>query len=413
MLMKAGGCMARTKAVLGGGSRLSDHLAVACLALNCPLGRVHEILKELGLQGQRRRDLSAEVVFFYVLALCLYRTVSYEEVLRIVVEGLRAVYGDGISDVVPTKGAISRARARLGSLPLERMYAEQVQATGGSDKPGVMYRGLRVVALDGSTLDVADEKANAQHYGYPGASRGSAACPQLRFAALAECATHVMFGAEMGAYRVSEQELARDVLRRADSSMLILADRGFAVYPLWSVAGKQSCKRIFRVRDNHVLPVIRELSDGSYISEIYPDLKTRRRAAKGKNVDGVERIRVVEYEMVNEGDSVKTYRLMTDLMDETEAPAQELASLYHRRWRVEMALDELKVYLNENMGLRSKTPDLVRQEFYALLFVHGAIRKLMVDAASTTIHVAEELSFSATFRIIRRRLPGSVAFPPS
>jgi len=404
--------MARTKAVLGGGSRLSDHLAVAYLALNCPLGRVHEILKELGLQGQRRRDLPAEVVFFYVLALCLYRTVSYEEVLRIVVEGLRAVYGDAIVDVVPTKSAISRARARLGSLPLEKMYAEQIQATGGEDKSGVLYRGLRVMAIDGSTLDVADEKANAQYYGYPGASRGSAAYPQLRFVALAECATHVMFGAAMDAYRVSEQALAKDVLQRADSGMLVLADRGFAVYPMWTAAGKQGCKRLFRIRDNQVLPVIRELPDGSYISEIYPDLKTRRRAAKGKRVDGVERIRVVEYEMIHEGDAVKTYRLMTDLMDEAEAPAQELASLYHRRWRAEMALDELKVHLNANMSLRSKTPDLVRQEFYALLFVHGAIRKLMVDAASASTHAAEDLSFTAAFRIIRRRLPGSVAFPP-
>jgi len=405
--------MARTKAVLGGGSRLSDHLAVAYLALNCPLGLVREVLKELGLQSQRRRDLPAEVVFFYVLALCLYRAVSYEEVLRIVIEGLRAVYGDAIGDIIPTKGAISRARARLGSLPLERMYARQIQVTGREDKPGVMYRGLRVVALDGSTLDVADEKANAQHYGYPGASRGSAAYPQLRFAALAECATHVMFGAEMGAYKVSEQVLARDVLRRVDGSMLVLADRGFSTYPMWSDAGKQGCKRLFRVRDNQVLPVIRELSDGSYISEIYPDIKTRRRAAKGKSVGGVERIRVVEYEMVHEDDSVKIYRLMTDLLDETEAPAQELASLYHRRWRAEMALDELKVHLNENMSLRSKTPDLVRQEFYALLFVHGAIRRLMTEAAGTTKHAAEELSFTAAFRIIRRRLPGSIVFSPS
>ena len=139
--------MARTKAVLGEGRRLADHLVVAYLVLNCPLGRVREVLDELGLQGKRRRDLPAEVVFFYTLSLCLYRTVAYEEVLRIVVEGLRAVLGDGIADVVPTKGAISRARARLGSLPLERMYAERVQAIGREDSPGVMYKGLRVMRL--------------------------------------------------------------------------------------------------------------------------------------------------------------------------------------------------------------------------------------------------------------------------
>ena len=216
----------------------------------------------------------------------------------------------------------------------------------------------------------------------------------------------------MDAYKVSEQALARDVLQRADSGMLVLADRGFAVYPLWVAAGKRGCKRVFRIRDNQVLPVIRELPDGSYISEIYPDLKTRRRSAKGKCVDGIERIRVVEYEMLREGDSLKRYRLMTDLVDEAEAPARELASLYHRRWRAEMALDELKVHLNENMSLRSKTPDLVRQEFYALLLVHGVIRKLMTDAAGASTHAAEDLSFTAAFKTIRRRLPGSVVFPP-
>jgi hypothetical protein len=405
--------MARTKAVLGEGSRLADHLAVAYLALNCPLERVQQVLDELGLQSRRRRDLPAEVVFFYTLALCLYRTVAYEEVLRIVVEGLRAVFGDAIADVVPTKGAISRARARLGSLPLERMYAERIQVVGREDKSGVMYKGLRVMALDGSTLDVADEKSNAQYYGYPGASRGSSACPQLRFAVLAESGTHVMVGAQMGAYRVSEQTLAKDVLRCADSSMLILADRGFAGYPMWCEAGRRGSKRLFRIRDNQVLPVLCELPDGSYLSEIFPDLKTRRRAAKGKSVDGVERVRIVEYEMNLEDGSIRTYRLMTDLQDDSKYPAHELASLYHRRWRVEMALDELKVHLNENMTLRSKTPDLVRQEFYALLFVHGAIRKLMATAANTSAQAAEALSFTAAFRIVRRRLPGSVAFPPS
>jgi IS4 transposase len=100
-------------------------------------------------------------------------------------------------------------------------------------------------------------------------------------------------------------------------------------------------------------------------------------------------------------------------MDESLAPAQELAALYHRRWRIEMALDELKVHLNENRSLRSKTPELVRQEFYALLIVHGAVRKLISDAAGTTSQASDELSFTAAFRIVRRRLPGSVSFPPS
>lgn len=161
--------MARTKAVLGAGARLADHLAVACLAMNCPLAKVRQVPDELGAQSKRRRDLPAEVLVFYAMALCLYRRAAHEEVLRVVVEGLRSVYGDLIGQTVASKAAISQGRTRLGAEPLARLYARQVQPIGPPGMPGVWYRGLRVMGLDGSTLEVADEVANAQHHGYPGA----------------------------------------------------------------------------------------------------------------------------------------------------------------------------------------------------------------------------------------------------
>jgi hypothetical protein len=408
--------MARTKAVLGAGARLADHLAVAYLAMNCPLQRVRQVLQELGAQSKRRRDLPAEVLVFYVMALCLYRRAAYEEVLRVVVEGLRSIYGDEIGQTVAGKAAISQGRTRLGAEPLARLYALQVQPIGPPDMPGVWYRGFRVMGLDGSTLEVADEAANAQHYGYPGASRGSSAFPQLRFAALAECGTHVLVGAQMGPYRSSEQELAMRVLERADASMLILADRGFVGYPMWRAANQRGSKLVFRLRENQVLPVERVLSDGSYLSTLYGSTKARRDARRGLGSDECFTVRVIEYELKGAArgqEQATTYRLLTNWLDAEQAPAVELAALYHRRWKIEEALDEIKTHLNDSMTLRSKTPELVRQEFYALLIAHAAIRRLMVMAAQQTSQVAEDLSFTAAVNVLRRRLPAAGAIPPS
>jgi len=408
--------MARTKAVLGAGARLADHLAVACLAMNCPLHRVRQVLQELGAQSKRRRDLPAEVLVFYVMALCLNRRAAYEEVLRVVVEGLRSIYGDEIGQAVAGKAAISQGRTRLGAQPLARLYALQVQPIGPPDMPGVWYRGLRAMGLDGSTLEVADEAANAQYYGYPGASRGSSAFPQLRFAALAECGTHVLVGAQMGPYRSSEQELAMRVLERADASMLILADRGFVGYPMWSAASQRGSKLVFRLRENQVLPVERVLPDGSYLSTLYGSTKARRDARRGLGGDECFTLRVIEYELKGAArgqEQATTYRLLTNWLDAEQAPAVELAALYHRRWKIEEALDEIKTHLNDSMTLRSKTPELVRQEFYALLIAHAAIRRLMVMAAQQTSQAAEDLSFTAAVNVLRRRLPAAGAIPPA
>lgn len=408
--------MARTKAVLGAGARLADHLAVAYLAMNCPLQRVRQVLQELGAQSKRRRDLPAEVLVFYVMALCLYRRAAYEEVLRVVVEGLRSIYGDEIGQTVAGKAAISQGRTRLGAEPLARLYALQVQPIGPQDMAGVWYRGFRVMGLDGSTLEVADEVANAQHYGYPGASRGSAAFPQLRFAALAECGTHVLVGAHMGPYSTSEHELAMQVLERADHSMLILADRGFVGYPMWSAANRCGSRLVFRLRENQVLPVERVLPDGSYLSTLYASTKARRDARRGLGSDERFPVRVIEYELKGGSrgqEQATTYRLLTNWLDPQQAPAAELAALYHRRWKIEEALDEIKTHLNDSMTLRSKTPELVRQEFYALLIAHAAIRRLMVLAAQQTSQAAEDLSFTAAVNVLRRRLPATGAIPPS
>ena len=160
--------MARTKAQLSAGARLADYLTVGYLAMRCPIGKVRETLAQQGLESQRRRGLPHDVLIYFVLAMVLYANVAYEEVLRLVIEGLRPLLGDeGLMQSTVSKGAISQARGRVGAGPLKALYQEQVQPHGPQGMPGVFYRGLRIMAIDGSTLDMPDEAANAECYGYP------------------------------------------------------------------------------------------------------------------------------------------------------------------------------------------------------------------------------------------------------
>lgn len=399
--------MARTKARLPGGARLADYLTLGYLAMNCPVDRVRAVLAANSAGSRRLRDLPHEVLVYFVMAMNLYATVAYEEVLRCVVEGLRQLWGDAVKDAVVSKAAITAARQRVGVEPLKQLYAEQVKPIGPPEMAGVWYRGYRVMAIDGSTLDVPDEVANGERFGYPGASRGETAFPQMRFVALAECGTNVLLNAAPGGYRDSEIKLAQSVIPHADSTMLLMADRNFFGYAFWSKCLATGARLLFRVKTNLHLPREQELPDGSYLSTIYPTAKDRKIRQNGVVV------RVVEYALDGIDQAEPVYRLVTNWLDPDAAPAAELAATYHRRWKIETTLDEVKVHLLDGRTmLRSKTPDLVLQEFYALMITHAAIRRMMVEAAGSTGQAAEDLSYVHAVRVLKRRLPAAVAIPP-
>jgi len=400
--------MARTKAELLTGARLADYLTVGFLAINCPVGKVREVLSAHDVQSRRRRGLPHEVLVYFVMAMVLYANVAYEEVLRLVMEGLRQLLGDdSLAKATVTKGAISQARQKVGSAPLRDLYYDQVHPNGPLAMPGVCYRGLRVMALDGSTLDMPDEKANAAYFGYPGASRGSSAFPKLHFVALAECGTRTLCYANPGPCSSGELSLAGPVIDRVDASMLVTADRNFYSHEFWQRGCATGAKLLFRVNRNLRLPREQELADGSYLTTLYPSDKARRHRKDGT------RVRVIEYALEGIHDGEPSYRLITNWVDERAAPALELAALYHRRWTIEEAFDEFKTHLAERaVVLRSKRPELVEQEFYALLIAHAAVRRLMTQAAATTAQAAEDLSFIHAVRVLRRRLPAAGAISP-
>jgi hypothetical protein len=400
--------MARTVASLPAGSRITDYISLGVVARTFPPGKVRAVLESTKKQSVRRRDLPAHVVVYYVIALALYMQSSYREVLRCLLEGIQWLAGPLGAIGVAGNSGISQARTRLGWEPLKQLHDEVVKPIAVAATKGAWYRGLRLVSMDGSTLDVADEKGNAQAFGRPGASRGESAYPQLRFVSLAEVGTHVLFGSRMAEYATSEIALAKTVLPGLSKGMLCMADRGFFGFEMWKQAAATGADLLWRARKNILLPCEKRLPDGSYLSRIYASDKDRR-----KGSDGVI-VRVIEYRLEGVEGAEPLYRLATTLLNHDPNTATELAALYHERWEIETAFDELKTHLRgARMVLRSKTPDLVRQEFYGLLMAHFAVRGLMHEAALNADEDPDRLSFLHSVRVVRRKMAAFGAIPPS
>jgi len=399
--------MARTPATLPEGSRITDYISLGVITKMFPLERVRSVLASSGKASVRQRDLPAHVVVYYAIALALYMQSSYREVLRCLLEGLQWLIDPALTLKVAGHSGISQARTRLGWEPLRQLHDEVVKPIAVAATQGAWYGRWRVVSLDGSTMDVADEQANGEVFGRPGASRGDSAYPQFRFVSLVESGTHVLFGTRMSPYATGENTLAKDVLSALDSGMLCLADRGFFGYEMWRQALATNAQLLWRLKKNAILACDKRLTDGSYLSRIYPSEKDR------KHQTNAIAVRVIEYRLQGVADAEPIYRLLTSVLDWKQAPAQELAALYHERWEIETALDEIKTHLRgAKIVLRSKTPDLVRQEFYGLLMAHFAVRALMHEAALTAHVDTDRLSFIHAVRVVRRKLSAFNAIPP-
>jgi len=400
--------MARTLASLPAGSRITDYISLGVVAKNFPRDKVRAVLSATGKQSVRHRDLPAHVVMYYVIALALYMQSSYREVLRCLLEGLQWLREPSAGIKVAGNSGISQARTRLGWAPVRQLYEEVVQPIAQPSTLGAWYREWRIVSIDGSTLDVADEVANDAEFGRPSGGRGDGAFPQIRFAALLENGTHVLFGAQMAGYNTSETTLAKAVVPHLRVGMLCLADRGFFSFALWKQAADTGAMLVWRLKKDVLLPCETRLPDGSFLSRTYPSPKDREHSTNGVVV------RVIDYRLEGIEGSEPSYRLITTILDCEKAPAAELAALYHERWEIETTFDELKTHLRgSRIILRSKTPDLVRQEFYGLLMAHFAVRGLMHEAALKSGEDPDRMSFLHAIRVIRRKMAAAGAIPPS
>jgi Insertion element 4 transposase N-terminal/Transposase DDE domain len=400
--------MARTKAVLTAGPRISDYLSVGLLSQVCPLDTVNQALAQEDRHSERHRDMPAHAVVYYVLALGLYMGVAYEEVLRLTLEALNFLGLPGKREV--SKSALSQARTRLGWQVMQRLADQCLTPIAQPHTKGAWFKGLRLVSVDGSTLDLPHEEANIAAFGGPrppGAPLGVTTYPQVRFAGLLEAGTHVMFGLAMGSFKTGELSLLTQLLPKLRSDMLCMADRGFMGYPAWCSARQTGAQLLWRAKQDNILPVRQVLADGSYLSELRPRKSNTNKALKPVPV------RVLEYHLDGDAQAQPSYRLVTSLLDPAVASAQELAQLYHERWEIETTLAEMKTHLRgARVVLRSKTPDLVRQEFYGLWLAHFAVRRLMHEAALRIDVDPDDLSFKKSLHILRAKLPYAGAVPP-
>ena len=392
------------------GRRLSDRVALGVLTATFPRSLVDEVIEATGRREQRNRLLPAHLTVYYVLAMTLFSSAGYEEVMRSLTEGL-AWTSDGEQEyAVPSQVAITKARARLGPDPLAELFDRACVPLATPATRGAFYRDWRLVSIDGTTIDVADTEANAAVFGRAGTGRGDgSAFPQLRIVALGECGTHAVIAAQMDSYAVAEVTLAKKLVPGLQPGMLCLADRGFTAHPLFTAAAASGADLLWRTKSNAVLPVLERLPDGSFRSELVASTDKRARA-------DVREVRVIEYALDDQGRpsaAGTTYRLVTTVLDPTAAPADELAALYAQRWEIESIFDELKTHQRGPRAiLRSRTPEGVKQEAWGYLCVHYALRALIHSAADTGGLDPDRISFTkamhAARRSIRTGLTGTV-----
>jgi hypothetical protein len=399
--------------------RLSDYLSLGVVSRIYRRDLVDEVIAETRSKEKRERLLPARLVVYYVIALALFFGEAYEEVMRKMVGGLRFVSAWERAWQVPSPSALCQARQRLGEAPLRRLFERAAAPLATPATIGAWLGSWRLMAIDGVTLDVPDTPDNEAAFGRPSSRTGQGgAFPQVRVVGLGECGTHAVIAAELGPISTGERELAQHVLADCEEGMLVIFDRGFFSYQFFTQAQATGADLLFRVSASLKLPVLQRLPDNSYLSAVTPNhagapatlSQARWLAAKNQAVI----VRVVEYQITDRDTKGETYRLITTITDWQEALAPDLAAAYHQRWELEIALDEIETHqIAHSRVLRSKSPEMVRQEIWGILLAHYAIRALMVEAAHDADIDPDRLSFIRSLRVIRREADSSADFPPS
>jgi Insertion element 4 transposase N-terminal/Transposase DDE domain len=362
----------------------------------------------------RRRLLPARLVVYFVLALWLFRgpNCGYG---RVMVKLVDALYHrrrgqqllDGVLDPdgwveagegrrwrPPNISSLSRARTRLGADPLHMLFEQVAGPVGALDAAGVCCGGLRVVSMDGSSTDLPDTKDNDEYFGRPSNATRAGAFPQVRWVVAAESGTGALIGAALGAYTVGEQTLARDLLGAFGPGMLVLADRNFLSHTLARDVLATGAHILWRASASFRLAPIAVLADGSYLAQLHP-----RRTADGPPIT----VRVVEYTVHSsppdggsdgEEDTSEVFCLVTDLLDIEAYPTLDLACAYPMRWGAETVIGHHKTDMGAGKAvLRSKDPEGVAQEMWALFAVYQAIHTLIGAAVDATGIPPDTISF--------------------
>jgi hypothetical protein len=383
---------------------------------------LEEVLHRTGRREKRSRRLPAHVMIRYVIAMGLFFTESYDEVMRRLVGNLRKL-GSWVDDwQVPTASAISQARGRLGVEPMRVLFERAAVPLASPGTKGAWLCGRRLMAIDATSFDVADTDANAERFGRMGSGPKASAYPKLHVAALAECGSHAIVGAVLGSCRTGERTLSAELAASVGEGMLVLADAGLYSYQLLSSFAQTGAELAWRIGASVSVGHLEWLADGSYLALLYASgltaarrsrLAEQARAGQQVPAELARVVRMVEYTVPDRNPDGDLIVVATTVLDPHDLPALELAEAYHQRWEEESALDELKTDLRgRGEVLRSKTPDLVEQQMWGLLLAHYAIRGLLLDAADPAGYDPDRMSFVKGVRVVRRQVTDQAAITP-
>jgi len=385
-----------------GPAGLGDRPLLEALHVALPDEVVEAAIDATGTREHRRRRLPTRLVVTLVVAMGLWANESIRHALAAVVEGWRESEAAASSGwQVPSTAAIVRARRRAGARLLRVLFQAVAGPIANPDTPGAFLHGLRLMAVDGTTLEVAETPANLRAFGRPRSRRGVSGFPQVRVVALIETGTHALCDVVLRPCRAAETPAGRRLLRSIGPGMLLLWDRNFHSFEMIRATRARGADYLGRAKTNLIFEPTEVLADGSFLAAVYPTPYDRLRRRGGIPV------RVIEYALdTPAGPGRERYRLITSLLDERTFPAEQLARAYHERWEVETALDELKVHQWAHpRPLRSQHPREVVQEVYGLLLAHLAIRTLMHQAAQREHLDPDCLSFTGALHVLRRAIP--------
>jgi len=380
--------------------KITPEEILQAIALAIPSETIGATIERTQSERQRNRKLPTHLVVALIIAMSLWSKDSIEDVLENLVQGLSGQW-IRLSQrwKKPSKSSISEARQQVGPQVMSQLFRVVARPLGTEQTPGAFLNGLRLMAVDGTSFDLPDTAENARVFGYPGTRGGTeASFPKARLVLLVEAGTHLITDAFLSPYRMGERSKALKVLRSVGTDMLLMWDRGLHSFKMVKATQARGSHFLGRVPKNVKFEVVQPFEDGSFLSWIAPDRKSKKKGAKRIP------IRVIEYTIEAKGVE-QTYRLITDLMDITAFPALLLAQEYHQRWEVENTLDEFKTHLNgRKTPIRSKSPRGVVQEIYGWLLGHWAVRSLMFQAAQQQGLSPLRLGFTGTLRVVRRAM---------
>ena len=366
-----------------------------------PQATIAAVLAVEGRFTERERKLNLLVTVLLVIMMNLYTADSIGAVLEKMAQGLRYIWSDPDYQVA-NASAVSYRRYQVGARSVVALFHQVCQPLAEPDTPGAFLFGLRLMALDGTTEDVADTPANEAAFGRHESDRGPSAFPQVKGVYLVECGTHAMVDAGFWPVQTSERVGGLRLLRSVTTGMLVMWDRGFHDYDMLVQARRRGAHVLARL-PAHVKPtVVRVLGDGSYLAYLRPSDYQRRK--KGERL----LVRVIEYTITdpNLPGWGETHRLVTTLLDPDAYPILELICAYHQRWEIEITIDEIDTHQRLLPGpLRSRKPIGVIQELYGLLIAHYIIRTCMYQAARQAHLDPDRLSFIGAIRVLQNALP--------